>query len=465
MTKIKTLVLSGLIAAAAIFSPTPARAVVECDQLSGGVGICLPRYGTDFDQWATATINAFTLLNGTAAVSGSTTAYSALGWISVNRISGMSSGTADIRISSTIYQDSGFSSTWLSSMTVTSGAGLKVNYGIRAASMSLTADFTASSGTFTGGGGLGVTYGITAGSASITALTAPTIISSVTVIGGGGILVTYGVNASTFVGNGAGLTSITAANISAGILGPSVIASSVAASGVGAKTTCGSATVSCSFDINVDGRVTRVSSATISASGAAIDTIQMFKATGCSTYTTAASARQIVAEFCAGGGGGAGSGNGGNGGASSFGSVVASSGMGGDTSGNGGAGGSGGIGTAIGVFSSSSVFCARGNGGGVNNNTVLYEGGPGGGSAFWGGGGNATVATPAPSGAANTGGGGSSDFNTANVGAGGGGQCCRVTIWGASLAASFPICIGVGGTASGDAGAGGTGFGMVTEKF
>jgi hypothetical protein len=62
------------------------------------------------------------------------------------------------------------------------------------------------------------------------------------VTGAGGINVTYGVNASTFVGNGSGLTNLTgsnvgsgvpAANIASGSLGASVIASSV---GVGAIT-------------------------------------------------------------------------------------------------------------------------------------------------------------------------------------------------------------------------------------
>jgi hypothetical protein len=68
-------------------------------------------------------------------------------------------------------------------------------------------------------------------------------------------------------GNGSALTALTGANISAGALGSGVIASSVAATGVGAKSTCGSATISCAFDVNVDGRITRVSSATISGTG------------------------------------------------------------------------------------------------------------------------------------------------------------------------------------------------------
>src|SRR3990172_1471160 len=93
--KIKALILAALVA----LTSTSAVAL-ECDQLSGGLGICLPRYGTDFDQWALSDIAALTLINSSAVVSGSTNAYNALGWIGVNRISGLSSGDAGINISS-----------------------------------------------------------------------------------------------------------------------------------------------------------------------------------------------------------------------------------------------------------------------------------------------------------------------------------------------------------------------------
>jgi hypothetical protein len=67
--------------------------------------------------------------------------------------------------------------------------------------------------------------------------------------------------------DGSSLTNLTAANISAGTLGASVIASSVAATGVGSGT-CGDATTSCRIDYGVDGRIARVSSTTITSSGA-----------------------------------------------------------------------------------------------------------------------------------------------------------------------------------------------------
>jgi len=77
--------------------------------------------------------------------------------------------------------------------------------------------------------------------------------------------VTSSATASAFFGRGDSITSITPSNLKAGTLGATVIASSVAATTVGAKNTCGSASISCSFDVDIDGRITRVSSATISA--------------------------------------------------------------------------------------------------------------------------------------------------------------------------------------------------------
>lgn len=195
-----------------------------------------------------------------------------------------------------------------------------------------------------------------------------------------------------------------------------------------------------------------------------ISTRQIFKTPGINqTYTTAATARQIKARYCAGGGGGAGSAStGGNGGASSFGSVVASSGIGGATTGISGAGGSGGVGSAFGVFASSSVWCPAGNGGGATNDTANYVSGLGGGSAF-GGGGGGTSKGNGIAGAANTGGGGGSVYNVADLTGGGGGQCCEVII--NSPAGTYLYTVGVGGTAGTNAGAGGSGFLIVDEYY
>lgn len=68
---------------------------------------------------------------------------------------------------------------------------------------------------------------------------------------------------SAFFGNGANLTSLTAANVSAGTLGAAVIASSVAATGV-APATYGSATQVSQVAVGSDGRITSASNVTIS---------------------------------------------------------------------------------------------------------------------------------------------------------------------------------------------------------
>lgn len=86
--------------------------------------------------------------------------------------------------------------------------------------------------------------------------------SSFTITGGGGLTVTYGVLASTFSGNGASLTNLTAANISAGTLGPAVIASSVAATGVTAGS-YGTASSVPSLTLGADGRASAASNTSI----------------------------------------------------------------------------------------------------------------------------------------------------------------------------------------------------------
>lgn len=72
--KLKALALAALAAVVSMVSPAPARAL-ECDQLTAGLQICLPRYGTDFDQWAQSDINALTLINSSAAVLGSSPTF------------------------------------------------------------------------------------------------------------------------------------------------------------------------------------------------------------------------------------------------------------------------------------------------------------------------------------------------------------------------------------------------------
>src|SRR5207302_1789897 len=56
--------------------------------------------------------------------------------------------------------------------------------------------------------------------------------SSASIVGAKGLVVAYGVTVGSITGIGSGLTSLTAANISAGTLGTSVVASSIAVNAV-----------------------------------------------------------------------------------------------------------------------------------------------------------------------------------------------------------------------------------------
>ena len=179
--KIKALALAAITAVLALM-PAPARAV-ECDQLTTGLNLCVPRYGTDFDQWATSDINALTLINSSAAVTGSTSTAVSFGEIAVRKITGLQAGPAGIWISSATTQTS--------SATITGSGGLGVTYGFSAGSAAIAGGLTASSASFIGGGGLGVTYGITAGTATITGTASAARFSA-----------TYGISAATGVFTG-----------------------------------------------------------------------------------------------------------------------------------------------------------------------------------------------------------------------------------------------------------------------
>lgn len=136
MNTIKTAVLAALLIAATVLVPAKAGAV-ECDQLTGGLGICLPRIGTDFDQWGVATVDAFTKINSSAVVLSTTNPF-ASSWIMTPRISGISTGAPGVRVSSAIYQDSGFYFLTRSSMSIEGPGGLGVTYGVGAGSFSAT---------------------------------------------------------------------------------------------------------------------------------------------------------------------------------------------------------------------------------------------------------------------------------------------------------------------------------------
>ncbi len=97
-----------LLLAAAVLAPAPARAAaLECDQQTTGLRLCLPRYGTDFDQWATAAVNAFSVVNSSSMLS-STSAVNTSAWLQTARLGGISTGPVGIWISSaTTHTSSG----------------------------------------------------------------------------------------------------------------------------------------------------------------------------------------------------------------------------------------------------------------------------------------------------------------------------------------------------------------------
>lgn len=140
-------------------SATPARAAsIDCTQLTTGLRLCIPKYGTAFDNWARADIAVFNLINS-SAVFASTSGSVNLGTIYTNKIGALTS--AGIQISSYTWHTS--------SMTVAGGGGLAITYGVNAATAvfsSMSVPTVTSSMTVKGAGGLSVTYAISAGSAA-----------------------------------------------------------------------------------------------------------------------------------------------------------------------------------------------------------------------------------------------------------------------------------------------------------
>lgn len=201
MTKIRSATLSALIATVAVFAPAPARAV-ECDQLSTGMRLCLPRYGTDGDQWGTALINALTLVNS-SGVYNSTSAAATIGTLWVGRIGGIPTSDG-VRISSAMFQDSGFYFLTNSSASFRGAGGVGILYGWTSATGTTSSwlrvgDYlvTAGSAAVQGAGGMGATYGIVGGSVTSSSFVQIgsylRVIGSGTVEGASGLGVIYGV--------------------------------------------------------------------------------------------------------------------------------------------------------------------------------------------------------------------------------------------------------------------------------
>lgn len=184
MTRLRTYLLA---AAAAIFCALPAQAQSYCDNQATGLRLPLPNYNMPFHQWGTCSRNTFLLLNSSAPANSTTSVHTA-NWLQVQRISGLSTGTANIWVSSpTIFSvatapfnnafvviSSGSLLVQSTSPTsahpvfvVRDNAGSSALRVLQDGSVNLSSGIVASSGTFSGAGGVGVTYGVSAGSASI----------------------------------------------------------------------------------------------------------------------------------------------------------------------------------------------------------------------------------------------------------------------------------------------------------
>lgn len=197
MKFILTMIL-GLLAAG------PAQAQLSGCQLTTGPMVLQKVRSTASGTQIFGCLNAsFDTLSSSATPTGSSTTAASMGELAVRKITGLSIGTANIQISSAV--------TVTSSVTVTGGGGLEATYGVKSATASFGSGATVS--TFSITGALNLASG-----------------AAVMASGAGGNFV--GVASGTFnavFANGSGLTSLTAANISAGSLGPGVIASSIAA--------------------------------------------------------------------------------------------------------------------------------------------------------------------------------------------------------------------------------------------
>lgn len=80
--------------------PATARAAsFTCETVSGPLGLCIPKINTDWPSWSSATVNTFRLLGAGAPVNSTTTVTTAATF-QTRRISGVSTGTPNIWISS-----------------------------------------------------------------------------------------------------------------------------------------------------------------------------------------------------------------------------------------------------------------------------------------------------------------------------------------------------------------------------
>jgi len=89
-----------IVAAMLALLPATARAAsFTCETVAGPLNLCIPKINTDWPSWSSATVNTFRLLGAGAPVN-STSAVTTAATFQTRRISGVSTGTPNIWISS-----------------------------------------------------------------------------------------------------------------------------------------------------------------------------------------------------------------------------------------------------------------------------------------------------------------------------------------------------------------------------
>lgn len=497
---IRRFIISALLALA---SALPA--VAACTTGGSPLNLEIPNFSDSGSVWAGCLQRDFMKISTATALTGSTSAYSALGWIGVNRISGLA-GTPNIRISSSIYVDSASSISVMGNQyiggnlgigTAAPGKQLSVIGGIASGEgtasdtdgrMMMSWDASGNVGnldSYQGGYHTlnlrGSDIYLNPGAEGNVGIGVGNACSTCTLHVFGNIVASVGVRASTgiFTSSGAKQFSVTTSsgiNILAGGVQWADGTISTTASGAGINIYIATGALSGvnsiqlpqeathyfdgAYFIVTDSPTNKSSVITLNvASTTSVGTRQIFLS-GSGTYNTPAGANQIRIRMVGGGGGGS-NGNsdsagpgGDNAPGTTFNSITAAGGRGGAPYGTGarGGGGTGGAGSAS---ARSPGF--PGQGACINANCV---GGAGGGSLM-GGGAFATTpieTTVGQNAYANSGGGGSGGFQgTVFGGGGGGGEYVEIIINSPSASYSYSVSTGANGGAYNSYTAGGTG--------
>jgi hypothetical protein len=90
--------MTAILALYLLVAPAQAAAPL-CTQKTTGMQLCIPKTNTGFDDWSRASINVFEKINSSGTLNSTYTVHTA-DWLQARRISGVSTGTANVWISS-----------------------------------------------------------------------------------------------------------------------------------------------------------------------------------------------------------------------------------------------------------------------------------------------------------------------------------------------------------------------------